>query len=85
MLLYFSIMWTGTLLVTRRLHSTYEQAITQVPLSGLVQVIKHCLRTLWISMHISRWTLGLLPASCAAVQTMSPICNCLLRSCADSR
>lgn len=29
MALYFSIMWVGTLLVARKLHSTYEQTVTQ--------------------------------------------------------
>ena len=30
MFLYFMIMWTATLLVTRKFHSTYEQCVTQV-------------------------------------------------------
>ena len=30
MFLYFMIMWTATLIVTRKFHGTYEQCVTQV-------------------------------------------------------
>ena len=30
MFLYFALMWSATLVVTRKFHSTYEQCVTQV-------------------------------------------------------
>jgi hypothetical protein len=37
MFLYFMIMWTATLIVTRKFHGTYEQCVTQVGSTQLCQ------------------------------------------------
>ena len=77
MFLYFGIMWIGTLVVTRKFHSTYEQCVTQVNiLSSLLFTAVATCSPVWLllSRMLHPNSVHVLP--CHAIR-----CHTILKTC----